>query len=338
MKATLKDIAARVGVTSQLVSFYLNHPETTRVARETREKIDAAVKELNYRPNSVARALCTGKTGTIGLIMGGLNERKRGCYIHSLMNEAKRHSYHLLTAITNYSQQEEQEVLEYMMGRQVDGILYTLQLAPGNRISQRLRESHFPILMHAPQENENFNTIGHDCRSSLTAAVDALLARGHREITWLGTFHNEEEAFLRQLAQEKSFRLKALLITPDPEETDRLTAAVLRERPPAIMTFNVSFLRNLLEESEAVSPAYRPDCVAAYSLPFDWIRDERVIGVVHRFHKERTVQEISRMLEIIRHPEGEVKAIRLPTEYLAAGEIPALREKQLLDPYYKPFK
>ena len=54
MKATLKDIAARVGVTSQLVSFYLNHPETTRVARETREKIDAAVKELNYRPNSPA--------------------------------------------------------------------------------------------------------------------------------------------------------------------------------------------------------------------------------------------------------------------------------------------
>ena len=149
MKATLKDIAARVGVTSQLVSFYLNHPETTRVARETREKIDAAVKELNYRPNSVARALCTGKTGTIGLIMGGLTERKRGCYIHSLMNEAKRYGYHLLTAITNYNQREEQEILEYMLGRQVDGILYTLQLAPGNRISQRLHESRFPILMHA---------------------------------------------------------------------------------------------------------------------------------------------------------------------------------------------
>ena len=216
MKATLKDIAARVGVTSQLVSFYLNHPETTRVARETREKIDAAVKELNYRPNSVARALCTGKTGTIGLIMGGLTERKRGCYIHSLMNEAKRYGYHLLTAITNYNQREEQEILEYMLGRQVDGILYTLQLAPGNRISQRLHESRFPILMHAPQAEENFNTIGHDCRDSLVAAVDALLARGRREITWLGTFHNEEETFLRQLAQEKSFRLKALLIRRRP--------------------------------------------------------------------------------------------------------------------------
>ena len=306
MKATLKDIAARVGVTSQLVSFYLNHPDTTRVARETRRKIDEAVKELNYRPNTVARALCTGKTGTIGLIMGGLTERKRGCYIHSLMNEAKRYGYHLLTAITNYSQQEEQEVLEYMLGRQVDGIIYTLQLAPGSGIYQRLQESGFPILLHAPQEKEDFNTIGHDCRNSLSAAVDALLARGHREITFLEMFHNEEAAFLRQLVQEKSFRLKTL--------------------------------RNLLEEMEAVSPGYRPDCVAAYSLPFDWIRDERVIGVVHRFHKERTVQEISRMLEIIRHPEGEVKAIRLPTEYLTAGEIPALREKQLLDPYYKPFK
>ena len=190
--------------------------------------------------------------------MGGLTERKRGCYIHSLMNEAKRYGYHLLTAITNYNQREEQEILEYMLGRQVDGILYTLQLAPGNRISQRLHESRFPILMHAPQAEENFNTIGHDCRDSLVAAVDALLARGRREITWLGTFHNEEETFLRQLAQEKSFRLKALLITPDPEETDRLTAAVLRECPPAIMTFNVSFLRNLLEEIEAFLPPTGP--------------------------------------------------------------------------------
>lgn len=338
MKATLKDIAERVGVTSQLVSFYLNHPDTTRVARETRRKIDEAVKELNYRPNTVARALCTGKTGTIGLIMGGLTERKRGCYIHSLMNEAKRYGYHLLTAITNYSQQEEQEVLEYMLGRQVDGIIYTLQLAPGSGIYQRLQESGFPILLHAPQEKEDFNTIGHDCRNSLSAAVDALLARGHREITFLEMFHNEEAAFLRQLVQEKSFRLKTLPITPDPEETDRLTAAVLRERPAALLTFNVSFLRNLLEKIEAVSPGYRPDCISAYSLPFDWIRSELVIGAVYRLHKERVVQEISRMLEIIRHPECEVKAILLPTKYLSAGEISTLREKQLLDPYYKPFQ
>lgn len=338
MKATLKDIAERVGVTSQLVSFYLNHPDTTRVARETRRKIDEAVKQLNYRPNTVARALCTGKTGTIGLIMGGLTERKRGCYIHSLMNEAKRYGYHLLTAITNYSQQEEQEVLEYMLGRQVDGIIYTLQLAPGSGIYQRLRESRFPILTHAPQEEKDFNTIGHDCRNSLAAAVDALLARGHREITCLGTFHDEEEEILRQLAQKKSFRLKTLPITPDPEETDRLTAAVLQERPAAIMTFNVSFLRRLLEKRETVSPDYHPDCVTAYSLPFEWLRSELVIGAVYRLHKERVVQEISRMLEIIRHPECEVKAIRLPTKYLSAGEISTLREKQLLDPYYKPFQ
>ena len=89
MKTTLKDIAEYVGVTPQLVSFYLNHPETTRVAKETRGRIDEAVKRLDYHPNSVARALCTGRTKTIGLVMGGLTERKRGCYIHALMNEAR---------------------------------------------------------------------------------------------------------------------------------------------------------------------------------------------------------------------------------------------------------
>ena len=198
MKATLKDIAARVGVTSQLVSFYLNHPETTRVARETREKIDAAVKELNYRPNSVARALCTGKTGTIGLIMGGLTERKRGCYIHSLMNEAKRYGYHLLTAITNYNQREEQEILENLPAlRQAAGdraVLRALHFfADDRRVGQEsraLESGDFDAFLHLVKESgrsswmylQNINPAGavkhQEMAVALAAAEAALKGRG----------------------------------------------------------------------------------------------------------------------------------------------------------------
>ena len=58
MRATLKDIAERVGVTKALVSLYLNnHPLSVKIAKSTKEKIDRAVKELNYHPSTTWRLL-----------------------------------------------------------------------------------------------------------------------------------------------------------------------------------------------------------------------------------------------------------------------------------------
>ncbi len=338
MKTTLKDIAEHVGVTPQLVSFYLNHPETTRVAKKTRDRIDDAVKELDYQPNSVARALCTGKTKTIGLIIGGLTARKRGCYIHALMNEAKKYGNHLLTAITNYDQKEEQEILRYMMGRQVDGIIYTLYLDPENETCRRLRETGFPILMHEPQANDDFNTIGHDCRRSVEDAVNAFLNLGKNEIMYLGTESDHEYQCFSELSRRKPFSLTCEAVRPEPGCDENAIVHVLKKRPPAIFTSDVPLLRELLEEIEQNEPDYRPACVTVYSLPFDRIRSELVIGVEHRFHKERVEREIRRMLEIIERPGGKPEKIRLRTEYIPSEKLDAVRKEQLNDPYYQQFK
>lgn len=337
MKTTLKDIAEYVGVTPQLVSFYLNHPETTRVAKATRSKIDEAVKRLNYHPNFIARALCTGRTKTIGLVMGGLTARKRGCYIHALMNEAKKYGYYLLTAITNYDQKEEQEILEYMMGRQVDGILYTLYLSPGARICQRLHKTNFPILLHAPQTNQDFNTIEHDCTRAVEDALRAFLERGAREILYLGAPNDGEYRNLCELREKKPF---SLLFRPLPPDADfeLVVAEVLKKRPSAIFTANVMLLQELLDRINECAPEYRPACITVYSLPFEWIRNDRVIGVVHRFQRERVELEIRRMLEIIEHPNAPPQRLVLPTEYVSAEQLEAIRMQQLNDPYYKQFK
>ena len=338
MKTTLKDIAEYVGVTPQLVSFYLNHPETTRVAKETRGRIDEAVKRLDYHPNSVARALCTGRTKTIGLVMGGLTERKRGCYIHALMNEAKKYGYYLLTAITNYDQKEEQEILEYMMGRQVDGILYTLYLSPGARICQRLHKTGFPILLHAPQANQDFNTIDYDCTRAVEDALRAFLERGAREILYLGAPNDGEYRNLCELRGKEPFSLLFRPLPPEPGSFELAVAEVLKKRPSAIFTVNVIFLQELLDRINESAPEYRPACVTVYSVPFDWIRNDRVIGVVHRFYRECVESEIRRMLEIIEHPEEPPQKLVLPTEYVSAEQLEAIRMQQLNDPYYKQFK
>ena len=71
MKATIKDIAKLVGVSPSTVSRVING--TASISDETKEKINKAMKELDYHPNSFARSLVNGNTFTIGLVIDAGN-------------------------------------------------------------------------------------------------------------------------------------------------------------------------------------------------------------------------------------------------------------------------
>ena len=72
MPPTLKDIANRANVSPALVSMYLNNNPKSRMSAETRQRIDAAIRELNYRPSALARSLRSGKSMTIGYATGNI--------------------------------------------------------------------------------------------------------------------------------------------------------------------------------------------------------------------------------------------------------------------------
>ena len=66
---TLKDISRRSGYSVTTVSRALNgFPDVTE---ETRRRIEAVAREMNYRPNQVARKLVSGRSGMVGLVLGG---------------------------------------------------------------------------------------------------------------------------------------------------------------------------------------------------------------------------------------------------------------------------
>lgn len=67
--ASLAQIAERVGVSKTSVSIYMKDPSTSRLAQETKDKIEAAIKELNYRPNVIARGLSNRRTRIIGVMI-----------------------------------------------------------------------------------------------------------------------------------------------------------------------------------------------------------------------------------------------------------------------------
>ena len=72
MRISIHDVAERAGVSPGTVSHTLNGNDAARIAPATRERVRRAAAELGYRPNSAARSLGRGKTGAIGLLLGGL--------------------------------------------------------------------------------------------------------------------------------------------------------------------------------------------------------------------------------------------------------------------------
>ena len=68
-KVSLKDIAAKVGVSAALVSYVLNNKKEGRIRKEVAEKIREEARKLNYRVNYAAKALKTNRSFTIGLIV-----------------------------------------------------------------------------------------------------------------------------------------------------------------------------------------------------------------------------------------------------------------------------
>ena len=146
MRATIKDIAERVGVSKSLVSMYLNnHPLSARIAEKTKEKIDEAVREMNYQPSVTARTLKNGKSRTIGLVIAEISGIYSSFYAQSLLNEALKYNYQLLISLTRFNQEEEQKCLANLINRQTDGSIYTPCLIPDERTRKLL--AGYPILL-----------------------------------------------------------------------------------------------------------------------------------------------------------------------------------------------
>jgi DNA-binding LacI/PurR family transcriptional regulator len=86
-QVVMVDVARRAGVSHQTVSRVINDPD--RVRAETREKVLTAIRELDYRPNRAARALVTGRTGTIGVVAYDTRLYGPASTLHAILRAAQ---------------------------------------------------------------------------------------------------------------------------------------------------------------------------------------------------------------------------------------------------------
>lgn len=120
MKATMKDVAALAGVGVGTVSRVING---VRVKDATREKVTAAIKELNYEPDEYARGLKTNKSNTIALILPTIWHPFFSEFAYFVEDELSERNYKLLLCNSDGNAEKEKEYIQMVKQSKVDGII-----------------------------------------------------------------------------------------------------------------------------------------------------------------------------------------------------------------------
>ena len=175
----MSDVAARAGVSHQTVSRVVNgHPN---VAPETRARVERAIAELGYRPNTAARALVTGSTRTIGLVTVNISQYGPAQTMLGLERAARAAGYSLSVAILDEaSAVAMREAVDRFVAQSVDAVI--AQTTYGEA-AEALRQLRAPVPLVAVQVGRDERVaVRVDQEAGACLAVRHLLELGHRTV------------------------------------------------------------------------------------------------------------------------------------------------------------
>lgn len=182
---TLREIADRAGVSVGTVSNVING--TAAVSAERRERVLAAIRELDYQPNHVARSLKLRKTRMLGMVISDITNPFFPQLVRGAEDAALKNSYLLVTFNTDDNVEREKRVLSVLRQRRVDGVLLVVAPSAGDDGHIRgILDSGMPIvcLDRLPAGIE-VDSVSVDNVAGARDCVRHLISMGHRRIAIL---------------------------------------------------------------------------------------------------------------------------------------------------------
>jgi LacI family transcriptional regulator len=182
-KTSLNDIALQLGVSKTLVSLVLNgKAREHRISAEICKKVVNLAKELNYKPNQIAKGLRTGKTNTIGLMIADIANPFFGKLGREIEKEAAIHGYRVIFCSSDENADNSREQIEMLQQGQVDGFIIAPPADSENQILS-LKGSKTPFVLidrHFPDIETDYIVV--DNVQASFDAVSHLIRKGYRKI------------------------------------------------------------------------------------------------------------------------------------------------------------
>ncbi len=182
MPVTIREIASYCNVSEGTVDRALNN--RTGISSKTKERILAAAKELDYKPNLLAQCLATGSTKTIGVVCGGLSNRFFTSLIEVIERNAGQNGYFISLVLSHNSPSKELEGIHYLARRQTDGIII-FPVGYGAAYEHELEQLNIPIVTLYNRISKSFTHVDINCREIMRKAVQRIAARGYNNIVYM---------------------------------------------------------------------------------------------------------------------------------------------------------
>ena len=176
---TLKSVAAHVGLSAGTVSAVLNDaPSAKHIPKPTRERIIAAARKLDYRPNFFARSLRKRRTFTLGVIAYEIGDGYSSSIIAGIENSARQKDYFFLTGVHRHDLELFERYSRLLLQRGAEGII-TVDF----NLAHSLPVPAVSIPGHI--DNEGVTNIVLDHRHAADLALKHLVELGHQKIAIL---------------------------------------------------------------------------------------------------------------------------------------------------------
>ena len=203
--ATIYEVSELAGVSLATVSRVIN--KSDKVRAQTRQKVEAAMKELGFRPNSFAQSLASNRSNSVGILVPELHGPFFGAMLASIELELRNQGKHVIITAGHSDAEREKEGIEFLASRRCDALILFVFAIPNEHI-MILRESSIPVVVIGrliPGMEDDCVSLDNEIGGYI--ATKSLIESGHRQLAcitgplWKNDGQQRLAGFKRALAE-----------------------------------------------------------------------------------------------------------------------------------------
>jgi LacI family transcriptional regulator len=182
-RVTIKDVAQAAGVSTQTVSRVMN--KFSYVSEETRQRVEEVVEQLGYNPSTLARSLIQQRSYTLGVVTSGLKHIGPSRTLNGVADKADELGYMLLMKeLDNFDKNRIGEVIDSLLARQVDGVIWVAPEIGDNHtwVDERMGKIPVPVIFLAMRPRDGVSSVATDNYQGGVMAMRHLLECGRKNI------------------------------------------------------------------------------------------------------------------------------------------------------------
>jgi len=181
-RVTIRTVAEDAGVSVAAVSKVLR--DAYGVSDALRDKVQASMQKLGYRPHAAARGM-RGQTYTLGFLIPDLHNPFFADIMAGVNTALERTQYQTLLGVSDSARTMERALVDNMIDRRMDGLIIIGPRMPREEVARITEQVPVVLIGYHSDEQRHFDTVNNDDQLGATLVVQHLVASGYKHIAYI---------------------------------------------------------------------------------------------------------------------------------------------------------